>query len=189
MHLPLSNTPTCQLRSANPPPPNSIRLTTTLTPPTTIEGTLFTACPLTNLLALSPTSPSTTTHILPLSSIHSFTLLAPPPTHQHQHQPLAPLPTNALLTRAQNAVTKLQQEAKKRNKNVSKEAQEIFDALSRTMPARWEGKDIVVLDAVVVGAPYRGEDCKGVGGAQAGMVGRVRKVVSAFSFSQKTPGF
>ncbi len=47
------------------------------------------------------------------------------------------------------------------------------------MPARWEGKDIVVLDAVVVGAPYRGEDCKGVGGAQAGMVGRVRKVVSA----------
>lgn len=58
------------------------------------------------------------------------------------------------------------------------------------MPARWEGKDIVVLDAVVVAAPYRGEDCKGVGGAQAGMVGRVRKVVSAlflFSLRVVTP--
>lgn len=49
-----------------------------------------------------------------------------------------------------------------------------------------------MLDAVVVGAPYRGEDCKGVSGAQAEMVRRVRKVVSAllcFSFflSQRTP--
>ena len=51
------------------------------------------------------------------------------------------------------------------------------------MPARWEGKDIVVLDAVVVGAPYRGEDCKGLSGTQANTVGRVKKVVSSPSRS------
>ena len=62
---------------------------------------------------------------------------------------------------------------------MSKEAQDIFDGLYRTLPTRWDGDNIVVNDAVVITAPYRAEDCRVGGGQQAGMLGRVKKVVSA----------
>ncbi len=46
------------------------------------------------------------------------------------------------------------------------------------LPTRWDGKDIVVLDQVVVKGPgYRSEDCRA--GKEAGSVlARVKKVVS-----------
>jgi hypothetical protein len=66
----------------------------------------------------------------------------------------------------------------RKGKGVSKEAQEIFDRLSRTLPTRWEGKDIVANDSVVIEVPYRPEDCKLLDGAPKESLGRVRKVVS-----------
>ena len=72
----------------------SIRITTTLASNNTLEGTLFTACPITNLIAIntaptlttpttSPISPAPTAspqpgtyHILPIPKIASFTLLS-----------------------------------------------------------------------------------------------------------------
>ena len=67
----------------------------------------------------------------------------------------------------------------RRGKGVSREAQDIFDALARTLPARWDGESIVVLDAVVIAKPYRSEDCRAGKGVQPQMLQRVRKVVSA----------
>lgn len=62
---------------------------------------------------------------------------------------------------------------------MSKEAQEIFDAIGRQLPTRWEGKDIVVLDQVVVRGPgYRGEDCRVGKDVPQGTLARVKKVVS-----------
>lgn len=78
------------------------------------------------------------------------------------------------------AVARLQEAAARKNKSVSKDGQEIFDALSRTLPTRWDGTSIVVMDAVVIASPYKGEDCKAKAGAgqQAGVLPRVKKVVS-----------
>lgn len=61
---------------------------------------------------------------------------------------------------------------------MSREAQDIFDGLYRTLPTRWDGNNIVVNDAVVIKAPYRAEDCLLGAGKQAGMLERVQKVVS-----------
>ncbi len=49
------------------------------------------------------------------------------------------------------------------------------------LPTKWDGKDIVVMDQVVVKGPgYRSEDCKA--GKEAGSaLARVKKVVSQMS--------
>lgn len=83
------------------------------------------------------------------------------------------------MARANAALAKAKEKAAKRNVNVGKEVQEIFDAIGRQLPVRWEGKDIVVMDQVVVKGPgYKGEDCVAGKNAAQGTLARVRKVVS-----------
>lgn len=166
---------------------SSIRLHTTLPSQPTIEGTLFTACPITNLVAVATTtSPNTppTHHILPISSIQTFTLLSAPSSSNdfssppNTIPPLSNVPTAALLARADAAVARLKEAASRKNKNVGKEAQDLFDGISRTLPTRWDGNNIVVMDSVVVSSPYRGEDCKAGSNVAPNTLSRVRKVVS-----------
>lgn len=160
---------------------NRIRLQTNV-PPRTLEGTLYTICPQTSVIAISTSS--TTHHIIPISSLTSFTILAlvAPSSSQGPNTTtttLAPLKTSALLARANAALERAKEKASRTNKDVSKEAQEIFDALYRQFPGtRWAGKDMVVLDSVLIKGPgYRSEDCKAAKGGE-GALGRVKKVVS-----------
>ena len=96
--------------------------------------------------------------------------------------PLAPLSTNFLQARAAAALARAHEKADRVNKSVSREAQEIFDALSRTLPTRWVGKDIVVMDQITVKGPsYKAEDCKAVKEAGPKTLDRVKKVVSIIS--------
>lgn len=171
---------------------NSIRLQTTLPAQPTMEGTLFTACPITNLVAISTTASSNTQsthHILPISSIHNFTLVSTPPASNGFASPpsttpaLSSVSTAALQARADAAVARLKEAASRKNKNVGKEAQDLFDGISRTLPTRWDGNNIIVMDSVVISAPYRGEDCKAGNGVPATTLSRVRKVVSSSSRS------
>lgn len=151
-----------------------VRLQTTIPAHPTLEGTLYTICSLTHLVALCTNPPNSTHHIIPLPSISAFTILSTAPS-----APVPPpyLPTAALQARAAAALQRAQEKANKVNKNVSKEVQDIFDAISRMLPTRWDGKDIVVMDQVVVKGPgYRSEDCKA--GKEAGSVlNRVKKVL------------
>jgi hypothetical protein len=57
---------------------------------------------------------------------------------------------------------------------VGRDAQDIFDSLSKTMECRWHEQNIIVLDSVVITAPYRSKDCKG---NEDRVLNRVRKVV------------
>ncbi|CAG8535321.1 6993_t:CDS:2 [Ambispora gerdemannii] len=59
---------------------------------------------------------------------------------------------------------------------VTVEAQEIFDALSKTLPVRWVEEKIVVLDEVIINPPYDLENCK-AGSSASGSLARVRKVL------------
>ena len=90
-----------------------------------------------------------------------------------------------LQKRVDAAVARIKEAAARKNRSVSKEAQDIFDGLSRTLPTRWDGTNMVVNDGVVITAPYRAEDCRAGAGQQAQMLGRVKKVVSGFRVSPK----
>lgn len=173
----------------------------------TLEGTLFTACPITNLIAIntSPLPPTPITpgtpalsspadfHIVHISRIQHFQLISlPPQTASSSVEPgspfanayptIYPLDIRALKNREAAAVAALQEREMQRGKGVTKEAQDLFDAFSRTMPARWDGTSIVVADTVVINKPYRVDDCRSLmpeedGGS--GALARVRKVVSS----------
>uniref|UniRef100_A0A383VVG2 AD domain-containing protein n=1 Tax=Tetradesmus obliquus TaxID=3088 RepID=A0A383VVG2_TETOB len=61
---------------------------------------------------------------------------------------------------------------------VTKEAQSIFDALSKTMPCTWQGRSISVMDAVVVQPPYTTDDVT-TNIEHKGAFERVKKVLQA----------
>jgi hypothetical protein len=172
----------------------------------TLEGTLFTACPITNLVAIntSPPPPTPITpgtpalaapsdyHIIPVSRIQRFQLISlppqsgatsaePPAPFTNAYPSIYPLDIRALRNREAAAVANLQEREQRRGKGVTKEAQDLFDAFSRTMPARWDGTSIVVADAVLIAKPYRVDDCRSLvpDDTRAGpALTRVRKVVS-----------
>ncbi|KAL9127563.1 MAG: hypothetical protein Q9217_003580 [Psora testacea] len=144
-----------------------------------LEGTLFTACPTTSLLALS-TGPQSqpTHHILPISSLTSFTILSLPSPTTHARAPVAPINTIALQSRANAALAKAKERAAKINRGVGREAQDVFDALDKQFSARWKAKDIIVMERVVVRGPgYRAEDCRVITKDGEGLLGRVKKVL------------
>jgi len=69
-------------------------------------------------------------------------------------------------------------------KGVTREGQDIFDALSRTMPCRWHEKQIVVLDSVMISEPYglaevKGNDRKAVDRVKQVLDGERRKLETA----------
>lgn len=84
------------------------------------------------------------------------------------HPHISPINLQNILAR-ENAAVKAQLERfATRGVGVTKEAQEVFDALNRTMQCRWQGKTIVVVDAMVaVEEPYLPENCKSLVGAGA----------------------
>jgi protein LSM12 len=126
-------------------------------------------------------------HIIPISRIHSFQLIALPPSvstadgasFTDAYPPLHPLDIRALKARESSTVAKIQEREARRGKGVTREAQDLFDAFSRTMPAKWDGTSIVVADAVVIAKPYRVNDCRPLVPGDSALA-RVRKVVRIF---------
>ena len=137
-------------------------------------------------VAVPSHAPSPPTHrILPISSIQSFTIISAPTAANGFASPpattpaLATIPTAAFLARADAAVARLKEAANRKNKAVGKEAQDLFDGLSRLFPVQWDGNNMVVMDSVVISAPYRAEDCQAGNAPQSQQILlRVRKVVS-----------
>ncbi|KAI9824875.1 MAG: hypothetical protein M1832_001480 [Thelocarpon impressellum] len=168
-----------------------IRVTTTLSQ--TLEGTLFTADPLTNLIAINtappPPTPATATtplqpgdyHIIPIAALQSFQLLSLAPdaasaSFESAVPALKPIDMKAARARERAAVEKELRKERARGRGVGREAQEIYDALSRTLPVRWHEQSIIVLDVVMIAPPYTVETCQAAA-KDAHPLQRVRKVL------------
>lgn len=186
---------------------NSVRITTNSPTPspasTSLEGTLFTACPITNLVAINTKpnlSPSDAKqaqagdyHIIPVSQIQNFQIISLPSASSNNSEnspsfadavpPVQALDIRALKNREATAIGKVLEGEARRGKGVTQEAQDLFDAFSRTMPAHWDKTSIVVADAVTIAAPYRVDDCRPLVAGDTAALNRVRKVVRIFLFN------
>ncbi|KAJ5662059.1 uncharacterized protein N7477_009675 [Penicillium maclennaniae] len=166
-----------------------VRITTAAPATATIEGMLFTACPITNLVAIN-TSPSPLSgdakqaqsgdyHVIPISRIQNFQLLAlPSASSESPHSPMLCPPSRLSMPREVKAVGEALDREARRGKGVTSEAQDIFDAFSRTMPAHWHGQNIVVAETVTIAPPYRVDDCRPLVEGDTAALDRVRKVLA-----------
>lgn len=93
--------------------------------------------------------------------------------------PVCPINIDDIITREKKALKEEFQRQNRIGVGVTEEAQQIFDALSKTMPCSWNNKSIVVMDEVTISPPYNAENCKMVPGksVQESILERVQKVL------------
>ncbi|MCO5571642.1 hypothetical protein L7F22_025389 [Adiantum nelumboides] len=84
------------------------------------------------------------------------------------------LDMESLKAREEGAIRQAEAEAERIGIGVTAEAQDIFDALSKTLPVRWDNRIIVVMNEVRVSSPYYPEN---VAGGPPAANERVRKVL------------
>ncbi|GAA5953206.1 hypothetical protein JCM8115_000460 [Rhodotorula mucilaginosa] len=127
-------------------------------------------------------APKRTFTFLRTSQITSVTVLSTTPTDlslPSSTSSLPPLPSTAadLSARVDRAVAEDRRaRARLAPAGAAPAAQGLYDALAKTLPVRWAGESIVVLDEVVIEAPYEPQNVKG-GKGSAERVERVKKMV------------
>lgn len=129
-----------------------MKLTAAGPQPQTYEGTLFTACPILNVVILNtrssaaPPTPAVNGnaqagdyHIIPVSRIQTFQITSPATgvesggeaSFANTLPPIGPVDVARLRQREQARIEKLKEEERNRGKGVTKEAQAIFDSFKR----------------------------------------------------------
>ncbi|KAI8595974.1 anticodon-binding domain-containing protein [Dissophora ornata] len=78
--------------------------------------------------------------------------------------------------REQQTIREAQAAAARIGVGVSSIGQDIFDALSKTLPCRWAKDSIVVMDEVIIAPPYEPENCK-ANASSSNSLARVKKVL------------
>ncbi|KAF3035080.1 hypothetical protein E8E12_000118 [Didymella heteroderae] len=159
-----------------------------------LEGTLFTACNTTNAIAINtapaPPNPSASLssqpgdyHIIPFAHILSFEIIGLGERGQQTNAgfdnavpSIAKVDMAALMAREEQTIREMKKKDEQRGKGVSREAQEIFDAVSRTLPTEWHQQDIVVNQAVLIKPPYTLDSIKAPAGKEQSVI-QVKKIL------------
>ncbi|XP_052185551.1 uncharacterized protein LOC127797078 isoform X2 [Diospyros lotus] len=148
------------------------------------DGQVITFDPLSNMLVLQegtkPVSgPKRNIRLLKANYIKEFAYLG------QAEDPLdikrCYLDLNALQAREESAIRQAEIEAERIGVGVTAEAQNIFDALSKTLPVRWDKTVIVVMNEVRVSSPYLPESVTGGTPAANDRVRKVGKLVGQLS--------
>lgn len=157
-----------------------------------VEGIVYTADPVTNLLVLNTSATSSTSitssslaappgtyRIIPIASITSFQLLSlPPQTSEVASNPaLNTVDINAVQARLHKNIA-AQQAAQARigPKGTTPTDQALFEALSRTLTAAWSGNGMLISDTYLIEKPYGPVNVRIVDGRH-GDLERMKKVV------------
>ncbi|KAJ1819882.1 hypothetical protein LPJ56_003558, partial [Coemansia sp. RSA 2599] len=89
---------------------------------------------------------------------------------------IRPVATAAIEARKKRTLEQARERASRIGVGVTDVAQSIFEALSRTLPCRWDQSKIVVLDEVVIESPYSVDSCREISQAPVTLQ-RVKKVL------------
>ncbi|KAJ1721445.1 hypothetical protein LPJ53_004030 [Coemansia erecta] len=89
---------------------------------------------------------------------------------------VGPVAVGTIEARKKRSLAQAQERASRIGVGVTDDAQSIFEALSRTLPCRWDQNKIVVLDEVVIESPYGAENCRELTSASFTLQ-RVKKVL------------
>ncbi|KAK7187356.1 hypothetical protein DPSP01_002484 [Paraphaeosphaeria sporulosa] len=170
-----------------------------------LEGTLFTTCSVTNAIAINtapaPPNPSAPLssqpgdyHIIPFAHILSFELIgageraaASGPGFDGALPPIQKVDLAAIRAREEHTIREMKKKDAQKGKGVSKEAQDIFDAVSRLLPTRWADAQIVVNDAVLINPPYTVDNLAAPAGKEQS-VAQVRKILENHYQRKKNAG-
>ncbi|KAI8979196.1 anticodon-binding domain-containing protein [Mycotypha africana] len=151
-----------------------------------IEGVIYTYDPITNCIAIDQTANSSRKNcsfrIVKIANIkeiislrNTTTATSTVPTIKRSPS-IQPLLIEQLEQREANTTRNVRNEVSKIGIGVTKEAQDIFNALSKTLPCRWSKDTIIVLDEILIPAPYTPESCK-ANASSANLLARVKKVL------------
>ncbi|KAK9317873.1 anticodon-binding domain-containing protein [Lipomyces starkeyi] len=88
---------------------------------------------------------------------------------------IGPVNINSAVQKINSAARAAGQILAQRGVGVTKDAQDLFDALAKTLPVRWLDKSILVLEEVKINPPYTPEACSAKSDSPA--LARVKKVV------------
>ncbi|KAJ2077965.1 hypothetical protein H4R24_004803 [Coemansia sp. RSA 988] len=148
----------------------------------TIEGLLFTYDVYSGVVALvsacadAEGSERKQVHLVKAANISDVRVLSKEESVLSDIPEINVVPVAAIEARKQRALAQERERASRIGVGVSDRAQSIFEALSKTMPCRWENDRIVVLDEVIIESPYTVESCREVSSA-AFSLSRVKKVL------------
>jgi len=101
---------------------------------------------------------------------------------------LEPPPVNINKIRQKEAkvLRKEREETMRIGVGVSQEAQDVFNALAKTLPCKWKGESIIIFDEIIIDHPYNVENCRPLG-TTAVALDRVKKVLEGERRKLKLP--
>jgi len=140
------------------------------------EAEIFNVDPKTNTVILKEggSEAKRNYRIINLDCIAKVQTITPAPVGQ----PVEQLPVANMAKIRAREEAKLRaayEESMKIGIGVSLDAQILFNALSKTLPCRWDGETIIVMEDVRVAPPYDEENCSG--GHTAAELNRVKRVL------------
>ncbi|KYR00804.1 hypothetical protein DLAC_02857 [Tieghemostelium lacteum] len=149
-----------------------------------IEGEIFNYDSITTCITILSEDPKVTCIAIPLQPPTTPTNNSKISNNNHTNNNnvndnliLPPININSVLKRRDQAFAKENEKALKIGIGVTKEAQEIFNSLSKTLPCSWSGSTIVVLGGdVKITSPYVVENCTGTNN---NTINRVKTVLEA----------
>jgi len=143
-----------------------------------LEGEIFSYDSTTNCLVLIKTSPHSTVkksyRILKTTFVKEIHYLGKNEVNQQDFENLPPINIAKIKSNEAKALRLMREEASRIGVGVTEEAQEIFNALAKTLPCKWRGENILVFDEVTIKSPYTVDSTTG---NDPTILDRVKKVL------------
>ncbi|KAI9246313.1 anticodon-binding domain-containing protein [Helicostylum pulchrum] len=141
-----------------------------------LEGLIYTFDKITNCLVIdcSGSRKKSTFRIIKISHLKEIVSIGG--ECKKDYLKVGPVSVEQLKSREGDALKGFGNEVSKMGVGVTKEGQDIFNALSKTLPCRWSKDTIVVMDEVLITPPYSVDNCKANSSSGASLA-RVKKVL------------